>query len=91
MDNKSQYTCIMLIISPFIILKTEKPISLRNNTHLNGRCKHKIHINNNNSGQEVMLLISLSSDTNDGRKSVSIAQTKNIWLISPDEHTVIGT
>ena len=31
-DNKSQY--IMIIISPFIFLKIEKPISLRNTTHL---------------------------------------------------------
>lgn len=35
-DKKSQY--IMIIISPFIFLKIEKPISLRNTTHLYGRC-----------------------------------------------------
>ena len=49
-----------------------------------------MHINNN-GGQEVMSLISLSSDTNGGRKFVSIAQTKDIWSIMPDEHNVIGT
>ena len=48
-----------------------------------------MHINNNNGGQEVMSLISLSSDTNGGTKSVSIAQTKNIWSVMPDEHNVI--
>ena len=39
----------------------------------------------------VMLLISLSSDTNGGRKFVNMAQAKKIWSIIPDENNVIGT
>ena len=43
-----------------------------------------MHINNNNGSQEVMSLISLSSDTNGGRKFVSIAQRK-IHAIAKNE------